>query len=351
MILQSLGDAPDKDSPRSIETKHAALLILAHLDRLSEHLAPAEFSSISDFGGQEKSTATLQEPLAIEVAPGTLSSLWSIAEYAIGALKQLQDRERDVHDKNCQEEFMISANMLILSLRLIKVHVYQISLASLELSAESEPGFASSCREMIFQLAGYSFSCTNTCLSEHVSALIQSEALNILAYGFEVFFPAVHEQAKYITSLLRRRPPHMQQRQDVRSGEGMALSPVENKLLQMLLMRLTLPRPVAALTEGIIDSSGAQEQKKETMIIDLLCILSKDCIDEATDRACHVLQGKSRPQMESITRIVHLMQTSLLSRTSALLQKIRKVSNSQQRQQRLAFLVASISKHATHMVS
>lgn len=333
-------------------------MVLAHLDCLSEHLAPAESTSINGFG-EQKSMARLNEPLAVEVVPGTLSSLWSIAEHALKRLRQQKQKhqpEAQFEDSE-QDEFLLNANMLTLALRLMKVHVYQMSLASLDLSNESEPSFAASCRQMLFQLAGHSFTCSDKLVSERVSAVIQHEALNILAHGFEVFFPAVHEQASYITSLLKRREPKSHRQQLERnenqpvSGEANLLSPVEKKLLKMLLRRLTSARAVSTLNEDLRASADTKEQAKEASITALLAILRQDCIDEALDW----VQGFSNKKPEigevaSSTHMVHLMQMHLLSRAAVLLRKLGNGGDTQQRQHRLAFLVSSVSKHAVQMV-
>eukprot|EP00466_Bigelowiella_natans_P014825 jgi/Bigna1/126110/aug1.2_g818 len=225
-----------------VAAKTAAVMILASLDRL----VGAESIGVGEVGGSDSGLATVSKPLCINVSGNTLKRTLSI----ISLLSPSFFASGGVSD----DDYVPQMYMLIATLRVLKAHIYQLVKSKLPLKYfEVSLLDAAAIKKHIvafIQDKPKARTGRHRLSALKIEAIVQAEAAQIFAEGFEFFFQAVSDQVTYLADLLTKRLKTTQ------------LSKAELTLLKLLLTRFASFSSGALLMDELEGKGQVADHKK-----------------------------------------------------------------------------------------
>ena len=295
-------DQVEEDSDNNCATKDdgsvgadaAVAALMASLDRLSG----TESIKVGEAGSERAGLATVSKPLCIQVSGRTLRRLLSI-------LTAVAPIYFEKNDKSAS--YVPTMYTLIAALRVLKAHVYQLVRSQLPLSFfKIQTADAQKLKDFIvgfIERPGGACAGIEKDTNTLITGLVQAEAAQIFAEGFEFFFQAVSDQVTYLGDLLTKRL------------KCKSLSPAESTLLELLLARFASFASGALLLDEL-EGKGRQDartdrRKSLAAVRDTLGLLLQVASDEAA-RDLHSL--KSRDRSSPVVAILCNLQKHLLTR-------------------------------------
>ena len=234
--------------------------------------APPVSSDSSSSAGEESVLPVLHAPLCVDVKERTFVLLSSILQKTTSLLMTPHDTEGQRLGEisilspfnggtvvSPSDQWRIAlASILLSTLRVLKVHVHQLTRAKLPASEfKLESSEVISLRNLVFELLNRTIQMPSNIdgVASNMGAKVQAEAAEVLAAGFEFFYPQPADQLLYLEQLLSREDSNgseptesthtrgedrEEQKQPFqKDGCGEGLSTAEDSLLDTLTTRFS----------------------------------------------------------------------------------------------------------------
>jgi len=293
--------AVDSSDPRSqVSESNAISVIMVALDRLS---------GTESIAGGGAGLAVVSKPFCIKVAARTFTFFHRLLEQVTPAYFDPSLVEDDV--------YLERMYVIISTLRVLKAHLYQLVRSKLPLKYfDIQASDAENIKRFIFRFVKEKAAPRSPEMERKVSvvtAIVQAEAAEVFAEGFEFFFRAVSDQVTYLAGLLRKRV------------DAKELSKAEQRLFELLLKRFASFESGALLMdelEGKGVAAGRKHQASLDAVKDTLNLLLQVGASEITtildDKKSSPLNPAvlSKAPETPVVQILTNLQKHLISRAS-----------------------------------